>query len=210
MAKGFIYVAENSSMADLLKIGHTEKIPTARLDELFTTGVPEPFEIAYYALVQDSKKSEKAVHQLLNRYRHKANREFFAIGVSAAVRAIQVIEPPEHEWQNFDRSRLESSKTGLRKASNHFVDLVSRHGVASEEKELQKFAQTIQRNNLHPFVLSAFYDSNSCCCQFTLAECVEEFSPLANEIMAVALETIGQFEWFGYVKHGLGGSEDEF
>ena len=49
MAKGFLYVADNSSMAGLLKIGHTEKVPTARLDELFTTGVPEPFEVAYYA-----------------------------------------------------------------------------------------------------------------------------------------------------------------
>ncbi|QJD30933.1 GIY-YIG nuclease family protein [Methylococcus geothermalis] len=210
MAKGFLYVAYNSSMAGLLKIGHTEKVPTARLDELFTTGVPEPFEIAYYALVQDSKKSEKAVHQLLSRYRYKANREFFAISVGAAVRAIQTIETPEHEWHNPERSPLESSNTGLNDTSNHLINLVSRHGVAYEEKELEEFAQAIQRNNLHPFVLSAFYDSNSCCCQFTLAECVEEYSPLAEEIMAVALETIGQFEWFGYIKHGRGGSEDEF
>ena len=210
MAKGFLYVAKNSSITGLLKIGHTEKIPTARLAELFTTGVPEPFEIAYYALVQDSKKSEMAVHHLLSRFRYKANREFFAIGVGAAVRAIRTIEPPEHEWQNPERNSLESSSTGLRDTSNHLIGLVSRHGVASEEKELEEFAQTIQDNNLHPFVLSAFYDSNSCCCQFTLADCVEEFSPLANEIMAVALETIGQFEWFGYIEHGRDGSEDEF
>jgi hypothetical protein len=210
MAKGFLYVAENSSMAGLLKIGHTEKVPTARLDELFTTGVPEPFDIAYYALVQDSKKSEKAVHQILSRYRYKANREFFAIGVGAAVRVIRAVELPEHEWQNPESSPLVSSNTKPSNTSNHLIDLVSRHGVASEENELEEFAQAIQRNNLHPFVLSAYYDSNSCCCQFTLAECVEEFSPLANEIMAVALEAIGQFEWFGYIEHGRGGSEDEF
>jgi hypothetical protein len=192
-------------MAGLLKIGHTEKIPTARLDELFTTGVPEPFEIAYYALVQDSRKSEKMLHQLLNRYRYKNNREFFAIGVGAAVRSIQAIGTPEHEWQ-----KPESSNTGRRDTSKHLIDLVSRHSVASEEKELEEFAQAIHRDNLHPFVLSAFYDSSSCCCQFTLAECVEEYSPLANEIMAVALETIGQFEWFSYIEHGRGGSEDEF
>lgn len=210
MAKGFLYVAENSSMAGLLKIGHTVKIPNARLEELFTTGVPEPFEIAYYALVQDSKKSEKAVHQLLSRYRYKANREFFAIGVGAAVRTIQAVDPPDYEWQNPERSSLESSNIGLRDASKHMIDLVSRHGIASEEKELEEFAQAIQDSNLHPFVLSAFYDSNSCCCQFTLAECLEEFSPLTSEIMAVALETIGQFEWFGYIEHGRGSSEDGF
>lgn len=202
MAKGFLYVANNSSMAGLLKIGHTEKIPTARLDELFSTGVPEPFEIAYYALVQDSRKSEKALHQLLGRYRYNASREFFAIGIDAAVRAIQAIETPEHEWHN-------PSNAGLKDTSNHLIELVSRHGEAHDEKELEEFAQAIQRNNLHPFVLSAFYDSNSCCCQFTLAECVEEYSPLANEIEDVALKAIGQFEWFGYIEHGRGGGEDE-
>ncbi len=201
MAKGFLYVAENSSMAGLLKIGRTEKIPTARLAELFTTGVPEPFEISYYALVKDSKNSELAVHDLLSRYRYKKNREFFAIGVSAAVRAIRAIEPPEHEWQDPEKSALKSPKD----SSNHFIDLVSRNGVESEEKELEEFAQAIRDNDLHPFVLSAFYDSNSCCCQFTLAKCVEEISSLADEIEAVALATVGQFEWFGYIEHGRSG-----
>lgn len=205
MAKGFIYVAKNSSMTGLLKIGRTEKIPTARLEELFTTGVPEPFEVAYYALVQDSKAAEKAVHRLLSRYRHKKSREFFAIGVGAAIRAIQAVEPPEHEWQDTKISSLELQKDN----SDHLIDLVSRHGVESEENELEEFASAIQESNLHPFVLSAFYDSNSCCCQFALPECVEEFSPLANEIEAVALATIGQFEWFGYIQHGRGSGEDE-
>jgi hypothetical protein len=205
MAKGFLYIAENSSMTGLLKIGRTEKVPSARLAELFTTGVPEPFEIAYYALVQDSKKSEMAAHNLLSRYRHKANREFFAIGIGAAIRAIRAIEPPEHEWLNPERSPLES----LRDSSNHLIDLVSRHEVASEEKELEEFAQVIQDNNLHPFVLSAFYDSNSGCCQFTLAECVKEFSHLADEIMAVAQEAIVQFDWFGSVYQGRDYSEDD-
>jgi len=190
-------------MTGLLKIGHTEKVPTARLDELFTTGVPEPFEVAYYALVQDSRKSEKTLHQLLNRYRYKANREFFAIGVGAVIRAIKAIEMPEHEWPN-------PSKVGIRDTTNHQIELVSRHDALCEKKELDEFAQAIQRNNLHPFVLSAFYDSNSCCCQFTLAECVQEYSPLANEIRDVALATIGQFEWFGYVEQGRGENEHEF
>ncbi len=172
---------------------------------MFTTGVPEPFDVAYYALVQDSKKSEKAVHALLSRYRYKANREFFTLGVGAAVRAIQAIELPEHEWQNPERSPPESQSNN----SNHLIDLVSRHGVESEENELDEFTKAIQYNNLHPFVLSAFYDSNSCCCQFTLAECVEEFSPLADEIMSVALETIGQFEWSGSIYHGRGTEDDD-
>jgi hypothetical protein len=194
MAKGFLYVAENSSMGNLLKIGHTEKVPTSRLEELFTTGVPEPFDIAYYALVQNSKKSEKAVHHLLSRYRYKANREFFGIGVGAAIRVIQETEMLEHEWQN---PKIRSD------TSNHLISLESRHSVTSEENELEAFARAIQRNNLHPFVLSAFYDSNACCCFFKFQECVKEFSPLAHEILGIALHTITQFEWFDHIKHGL-------
>jgi len=210
MAKGFLYVAINSSITGLIKIGHTEKVPTARLAELFTTGVPEPFEIAYYALVQDSKKAELAVHKLLDRYRPNKNREFFAISVGAAVRAIRAIESPEHEWQSPKKNLLESSNIGLDGTSGHLINLTSRHCVESEEKELEDFAQAIQKNNLHPFVMEAFYDSNSCCCQFTLAECVEEFSNLADEILAVAVKTIGQFEWFGHIEYGRGVGEDEF
>ena len=202
MAKGFVYVAQNSSILGLLKIGRTEKVPTVRLAELFTTGVPEPFDVAYYALVQDSKKAEKQVHELLDRYRHKENREFFAISVGAAIRAIQAIEPPEHEFQNQETHQLESL--------NSLIDLDSRHFIESEEKQLEEFAQAIQDNDLHPFVLSAFYDSNACICQFTLADCVKESSPLADEIMAIALKTIGQFEWFGCIYHGRGIDDLEF
>ena len=205
MAKGFLYVAENSSMASLLKIGRTEKIPTARLTELFTTGVPEPFEITYYALVQNSEKSEKAVHDLLKRYRPNPKREFFAIGVGAAVRAIRAIEEPEHEWEQPEKNPLEL----IRDSSNHLINLDSRHGVESEENELEEFAQAIQNNNLHPFVLSAFYDSNASLCSFELAECVEQYSLLADEIMDVALVTIGQFEWFGCIYHGRGTEDDD-
>jgi hypothetical protein len=210
MAKGFLYVAENPSMDGLIKIGHTVKVPTARLAELFTTGVPEPFEVAYYALVQDSKKTESAVHQLLSRYRPNKNREFFAISISAAIHAIRAIEQPEHEWKNPAKRSLKSSNIGIVGASEHLINLTSRDCDTTEENQLEEFAQAIQYNNLHPFVLAAFYDSNSCCCQFTLTECVGESSHLADEILVIALESISQFEWFGCIYHGRGSDDVEF
>jgi hypothetical protein len=39
----------------LLKIGYSVKVPTERVDELFTTGVPEPFKLAYYWAVSSLK-----------------------------------------------------------------------------------------------------------------------------------------------------------
>ena len=48
-----------------------------RVDELQTTGVPEPFKVEYYAFIDDPDALERTVHSLLSKTRHSANREFF-------------------------------------------------------------------------------------------------------------------------------------
>jgi len=210
MAKGFVYIARNLAMPGLIKIGRTEKIPTARLAELFTTGVPQPFEIDYYALVQDANKTELEVHRLLDRFRSNKRREFFAISVGASIRTIHVIDSPEHEWPTLDEGTFESSTMGQESELEHLINLTSRDGDESEERQLEEFAQAVQNKNLHPFVQSAFYDSNCCTCFFTLAEYVNEFSTEANEIKEIAQKTIVQFEWFDCIYHGRGTEELEF
>ena len=51
---GFIYIMSNSAFPNLLKIGKSTKDPTKdRVSELNQTGVPEPFKVEYYALVED-------------------------------------------------------------------------------------------------------------------------------------------------------------
>lgn len=55
MAKGFVYILRNETVPGLLKIGHSVKVSTERNEELFTTGVPESFDLAYDCLVEDVK-----------------------------------------------------------------------------------------------------------------------------------------------------------
>jgi hypothetical protein len=201
MAKGFLYVARNKSMPGLLKIGRTDRIPDARMSELFSTGVPEPFELVYYALTSDAKADEAKVHQILDRFRHRNNREFFAIESTSAIGAITHLCELEHTWTNNDLFSS-AQKSSFAATSHQAVNITSRHGVESEEIELEEFAQAVKLTSLEAFIVSAFYDSNSCCCNIELAEGIDEYSDAAARIHAIAEDTLGQFEWFGIICHG--------
>lgn len=80
--KGIVYVLTNSAMPGLVKIGMTtrESIDT-RMKELYSTGVPVPFDCVYACEVKasDCAKIEKALHKAFEPNRINANREFFSI-----------------------------------------------------------------------------------------------------------------------------------
>jgi hypothetical protein len=88
---GFVYVMSNPSfVGSTLKIGMSERDPTVfRSDELYSTGVPQPFKVEYYAFVDSPMELEQKVHRLLGQYRPNANREFFECDISLAVETIR-------------------------------------------------------------------------------------------------------------------------
>lgn len=99
MAKGFVYILSNTAFPGLLKIGFTRKVPSERAAELDTTGVPSPFVVEYYCLVEGDSQLESAVHRVMAGARHRGDREFFRIDVREAIRHIQQACPrPEHVW----------------------------------------------------------------------------------------------------------------
>lgn len=85
--EGIIYVLTNPAMPGMLKIGMTtrEEIEI-RMNELYTTGVPLPFECSFAGKTNNLKKVEKALHIAFGPQRVNPNREFFEI------EDIQVIE----------------------------------------------------------------------------------------------------------------------
>ncbi len=206
MAKGFLYVACNESMPGLLKIGRTDRIPDTRMSELFSTGVPEPFRIVYYALTSDAKADEAKVHKVLSRFRHRDNREFFAIESASAIGAITHLCEIEHDWKN-DELYSSTQASSFDPVPHQAVNVTSRHGVESEEIELADFAHAVSLASLEAFVASAFYDSNSCCCNVELADGIDEYSDVAAHIHAIAEDTLSQFEWFGVIGHGRRANE---
>jgi hypothetical protein len=193
MAKGFVYILRNEAMPGLLKIGYSVKVPTERVLELFTTGVPEPFELAYYCLVENADKLEIQVHRDLHAQRHRGGREFFRIELDEAIQSITRLSQPDFEWCGSKQQSV---------APPHKIKFDSRDNDPIELAEMAHFVEEAEKRSLAFYVQSLFYDSNACICVFTLNDCVDEDDIIGQQIYELALETIGQFEWFGIVCHG--------
>ncbi len=87
MEYGIVYLLTNPVMPGLVKIGMTaQEDIDKRMKELYTTGVPVPFECQFACRVKktDCLKIEKALHTAFEPQRINANREFFRIQVSQA------------------------------------------------------------------------------------------------------------------------------
>ena len=87
MEYGIVYLLTNPVMPGLVKIGMTtQKEIYQRMKELYTTGVPLPFECQFACKVKksDCAKIEKALHTAFEPQRINANREFFRINVGQA------------------------------------------------------------------------------------------------------------------------------
>ena len=89
--EGIIYVLTNPAMPDMVKIGKTGSDLQVRLDSLYSTGVPLPFECAYAAKVDDVDKWEKAFHTAFGPCRVNPNREFFSINPDQAVALLELM-----------------------------------------------------------------------------------------------------------------------
>ena len=98
MAKGFVYILSNPAFPDLLKVGWSQKVPPERAVELFTTGVPAPFEVVYYCLTEGDEALEGRIHEALGRRRYRDDREFFRVTLSEARAVIERHCTPEHVW----------------------------------------------------------------------------------------------------------------
>lgn len=91
MAEGIVYVLTNPAMPGMVKIGRTTRAMEARLSELYSTGVPLPFECSYAAQVGDENKVEKAFHQAFGPYRINPKREFFSIEPEQAIALLELM-----------------------------------------------------------------------------------------------------------------------
>lgn len=89
MALGWVYVLTNSAMPGLIKIGQSAIDPDNRSNALYTTGVPEPFTVAYKGLYENYAQLERKAHDRLAAQRNRNEREFFRMTPEAAISAIR-------------------------------------------------------------------------------------------------------------------------
>ena len=89
---GIVYVLTNPAMPGLVKIGKTSRNSVAaRLSELYSTGVPVPFECAFAGRVENVDTVEKAFHMAFGPYRINPGREFFLIEPEQAITLLQLM-----------------------------------------------------------------------------------------------------------------------
>ena len=87
-----VYVLANPAMPGLVKIGRTSQDDTAtRLSQLYTTGVPVPFELKFACRVQNPDEVESALHTAFGPQRINPKREFFRIDPEQAIAILRLL-----------------------------------------------------------------------------------------------------------------------
>lgn len=92
MNEGIVYVLTNPAMPKIVKIGKTGRGLETRLNDLYTTGLPLPFECAYAARVADMDTVENAFHNAFGPYRVNPRREFFSIEPEQAIGLLDLMK----------------------------------------------------------------------------------------------------------------------
>lgn len=96
MSAGYVYILINQSMPGLIKIGRTLRDSKSRARELYTTGVPTPFEVAFEVFSESHEKLEADLHYAVYAFRVNDNREFFRYPLFEAIKLLQKLNsPPE-------------------------------------------------------------------------------------------------------------------
>ena len=93
-SEGYVYVATNPAMPNMVKIGSTtQSDPQSRITSLFTTSVPVPFELEYAAAVADDPvKVERALHEAFEPQRLHPRREFFKVEPSQVIAILRLLD----------------------------------------------------------------------------------------------------------------------
>ena len=89
--EGTVYVLTNPAMPNMVKIGKTTRDVELRLADLYSTGVPLPFECEYAAKVNNVDKTEKAFHTAFEPSRVNPRREFFNINPEQAIAVLELM-----------------------------------------------------------------------------------------------------------------------
>ena len=92
MSEGFVYILKNEAMPGYIKLGFTTQDDVeSRMRQLYTTGLPLPFECVYSARVPDCRRVEKTLHFVFDDDRTSQSREFFRIDPDRAKAIIELV-----------------------------------------------------------------------------------------------------------------------
>lgn len=125
--QGIVYILTNPAIPNMIKIGMTtHEDVKVRMAQLYTSGVPLPFECVYAARVVNHEKVEKALHTAFGPDRVNPKREFFEIDAAQAIAIIKLMELEDvtpqvaKEKEQVDEVDLEAGEAYARKKRPRF------------------------------------------------------------------------------------------
>lgn len=129
--KGIIYLLTNPAMPGIVKIGKTtQEDVKVRMQQLYQTGVPLPFECVYAATVNNIDDVERAFHVAFSPNRLNPKREFFEIDATQAIAIIKLLQIEnvsnlvEQETEVIDSVEIEAGQAFARKRPKfNFVEM---------------------------------------------------------------------------------------
>lgn len=123
---GIVYVITNAAMPGLVKIGMTDDNDSrTRIAQLYSTGVPLPFDVHYACRVDNPDEVEQALHIAFGPQRINPKREFFRIDMEQAIAVLRLLHKPD-------------ATSELVKQANE-VDPVSRDAAEKERSRRPNF-----------------------------------------------------------------------
>lgn len=118
-----VYVLTNPAIPNLVKIGKTTQLEVdARMRQLYSTGVPFPFECAFACQVKNAAEVEKALHTAFKKNRVNPNREFFEIDPDQAIAILKLLRVDDITTQFEQQMEAE-----IEAADKHSAQTFKRH-----------------------------------------------------------------------------------
>ena len=133
-----VYVLTNPAMPGMVKIGMTDRPDLrSRMRELYSTGVPLPFECVIARELEDREASgvESALHIAFEPYRLNESREFFNIDPRQAAAVLEVmpgkdVTPRVNEQEaGLEAADIEAVKRWTQTNEQEFLDSLDVNGV---------------------------------------------------------------------------------
>ncbi len=126
-----VYVLANSAMPGIVKIGKTTQADVkTRMNQLYTTGVPVPFECVFAIEVTDCTKVESALHIAFGPNRINPNREFFKIDSEQAIAILKLLGQKDVTPQisaelnsNVSQAEKDSGKKLKKRPNMNFLEM---------------------------------------------------------------------------------------
>jgi len=95
-----VYVLTNVMMPGIVKIGYTaQSDANQRIAQLYTTGVPVPFDLEFACKVVNAEEVERALHVAFGPQRINPKREFFRIDPSQAIAILKLLHTSEATYE---------------------------------------------------------------------------------------------------------------